>query len=89
MKLVNTLHINLEYCSCSPCSGLVVSGYSRQKTVELFNTHLTQAMNPYEKFKKMYIVDRTTEEFKGLNWESHIFFTLICLLNKNLILKWS
>ena len=38
---------------------------SEPKTVEFFNTHLTEAIDPYKKFKNMYFVDRTTEEFKG------------------------
>ena len=54
----------------SPCSGLVVSGYSQQKTVEFFDTMLDKAIKPYKKFKNMYIVDITTEEFKGLRGNS-------------------
>ena len=68
----------------SPCSGLVVSGYSQQKTVEFFDTMLDKAIKPYKKFKNMYIVDRTTEEFKGLKGNS-FFYNSFCLF-KNLIL---
>ena len=57
----------------SPCSGLVVSGYSRQKNVEFFDTTLTKAIGPYKKFKKMYFVDRNNEEFKGLRGNSILF----------------
>ena len=69
----------------SPCSGLVVSGFSRQKTVDNFDATLAQAIEPYKTFKNMYIVDRTTEEFKGLRGNS-IFHNSFCLI-KNLILN--
>ena len=49
---------------------MVVSGFSRQKTVEYFDTTLAQAIDPYMKFKNIYILDRTTEEFKGLGGNS-------------------
>ena len=54
----------------SPCSGLVVSGYSQQKTVEIFDKSFSLAINPYKQFKNMYIVDSTKEEFKGIKGNS-------------------
>ena len=77
----------------SPCTGLVVSGFSRQKTVDNidnffvdnFDTTSAQSIKLYKKFKNMYIVDRTTEEFKGLR-DNSIFHNSFCLI-KNLILN--
>ena len=48
----------------SPCSGLVVSGYSKTLPDSSWKTYLAKTINPYKKFKKMYTVD-TTGEFKG------------------------
>ena len=53
----------------SPCSGLIVSGYSKSQQgehIEKLKTYLNQVIDPYKKFKKMYIVDNTTEDFRGL-----------------------
>ena len=53
----------------SPCSGLIVSGYSKLpqgEHIEKLKTYLNQVINPYKKFKKMYVVDNTTDDFKGL-----------------------
>ena len=52
----------------SPCSGLIVSGFSKRRTgerIRKLKTYLNQVIGPYKKFKKMYIVDDDTEEFKG------------------------
>ena len=52
----------------STCSGLVVSGFSKQPNgehIETLKTYLNDVINPYKKFKKMYVVDNTTEELKG------------------------
>ena len=49
----------------SPCSGLVVSGYSKSLPNKSWKTYLTKAIDPYKNFKKMYIVDKTGE-FKGI-----------------------
>ena len=48
----------------SPCSGIVISGYSKTLTDKSLLAHLTKAIIPYKKFKKMYKVD-TTGEFRG------------------------
>ena len=48
----------------SPCSGLVVSGYSKTQIDKSLNTYLAEVIEPYKNFKKMYIVD-TTQQFKG------------------------
>ena len=59
-------------CSCklcfifflfSPCSGLVLSGYSKTSTDKSLIQHLTRAMIPYKKFRKMYKVD--SRKFQG------------------------
>ena len=47
--------------SLSPCSGLVVSGYSKTQNVKTLTTNLAQATDPYKKFKMMYTVDNTSE----------------------------
>ena len=49
----------------SPCSGLVVSGYSKTQTYESFNTSIAPALEPYKKYKKMFIVDNSGD-FKGI-----------------------
>ena len=59
---------NLTFDICSPCSGLIVSGFSKRpkgEHIEKLNTYLNQVINPYKKFKKMYVVDNTTREFTG------------------------
>ena len=48
----------------SPCSGLVVSGYSKSQTVNSLNTLSIEVIDSYKNFKKMYIVD-ASGEFKG------------------------
>ena len=48
----------------SPCSGIVVSGYSKTLSDKSLMKDLTNIIIPYKKFKKMYKVD-TTKEFKG------------------------
>ena len=55
-------HRTNPYNSFSPCSGLVVSGYS--KSHEHDEPYIANALKPYKEFKKMYFVD-TTNEFKG------------------------
>ena len=47
-----------------PCSGLVISGYSKTLTDKSLITKLAKAITPYKKFRKMYKVD-TTGEFRG------------------------
>ena len=49
-----------------PCSGLVVSGYSSR------NKNFLKAISQYKNFKKMYIVDKYTAEYKG----KKIFFVV-------------
>ena len=51
----------------SPCSGLVVSSFSKGTFKDyIWNTYFAKAMEPLKSFKKTYIIDKTTEEFKGL-----------------------
>ena len=59
---------NLTFDIFSPCSGLIVSGFSKRKKgehIEKLKTYLDQVIAPYKKFKKMYVVDNTTKEFTG------------------------
>ena len=59
---------NLQFCHFSPCSGLIVSGFSKQPNgehIEKLKSYLNQVIDPYKKFKKMYVVDKTTEDFTG------------------------
>ena len=61
----------------SPCSGLV-SGYSKVafgEHIQRLQTYLNHTVNPYKKFKKMYFVDNSTDEFKGQRRE-HFFILL-------------
>ena len=53
----------------SPCSGVVISGYSKimyDKTLKdnSLKTQLGGAIIPYKKFKNMYTIDNTGE-FEG------------------------
>ena len=60
---------NLTFDICSPCSGLIVSGFSKRpkgEHIEKLNKYLNQVINPYKKFKKMYVVDNYTRDFRGL-----------------------
>ena len=46
----------------SPCSGLVVSGFSKRDPPDITaKGFLAQAITSYKKFKKMYVVDNTTD----------------------------
>ena len=49
----------------SPCSGIVISGYSKTLTDKLLMKHLAKDIVAYQKYKKMYKVD-TSGDFKGL-----------------------
>ena len=49
----------------SPCSGLVVTGYSKGMTDKLWKEYFLQSIEPYKKFRKMYTVDKTGV-FKGI-----------------------
>ena len=63
----------------SPCSGIVISGYSKTSTEKSFINNLAKAIKPYKNFKKMYKVD--TRELGGkkeLSWFKKI--NLIYLL---------
>ena len=53
----------------SPCSGLVIAGYSKTSTHKSTKTHLAKAMAPYKTFKKMYMIDKTGV-FKGKKLKS-------------------
>ena len=50
-----------------PCSGIVISGYSKTLSDKSLITHLAKAIIPYEKFRKMYKVDSEGNigEFRG------------------------
>ena len=51
----------------SPCSGLVVSGYSKTETDKSLNLFLAKVNKPYEKFKKMYTINNDYKsEFTGI-----------------------
>ena len=57
-------HNTFDFLLLSPCSGIVISGYSKTLTDKSLIKNLANAIIPYTKFKKMYKVD-TTGEFKG------------------------
>ena len=58
----------------SPCSGLVVSGYSKGPTDESWMNYFSQSIEPYKKFRKMYTVDKTGA-FKGNQYTTEPFKT--------------
>ena len=61
---------NVDVCCSRPCSGLVVSGYSKREEPSSFET-LIPALYQYKNFKKMYTVDESGE-FRG--WSKQEFF---------------
>ena len=67
---------NLTFDIFSPCSGLIVSGFSKRpkgQHIEKLKTYLDQVITPYKKFKRMYAVDNTTVEFTGQKGKARIF----------------
>ena len=56
--------LSINFFLFSPCSGTVISGYSKTLTDKSLITNLAKAIKPYRKFKKMYKVD-ATGDFKG------------------------
>ena len=71
---------NIDVCCSRPCSGLVVSGYSKREKPSSFET-LIPALYQYKNFKKMYTVDESGE-FKG--WSKQEFF-----LSNLILMCWS
>ena len=63
-NLYNSLEITSIFFLPSPCSGLVVSGYSKTPTDILINKNIAEVIEPYKKFKRMFKVD-TSGDFKG------------------------
>ena len=64
-----------------PCSGLVVSGYSKGLfRDESWTTYLAQTIDQYKKFKQMFIVDKNITDFEGLQRK-------IANLNRGIIRK--
>ena len=63
----NTLHF-------SPCSGLVVSSYSKNLPDKSFISQYSQSIDMYKKYKQMYIVDETTDTYSGINKVSKLHF---------------
>ena len=51
----------------SPCSGLVVSSYSKNQPDKSLITQYSQSIDMYKKYKQMYVVDETTDKYSGLN----------------------
>ena len=41
----------------SPCSGTIISGYSKTLIDNSLKTHLGKALIPYKKFKKIHMVE--------------------------------
>ena len=65
----------------SPCSGLVISGYSKTLTDKLLIKHLAKDIVPYKKFKKMYKVDTTDRQQRGLKKKCNWYSKLISYAN--------
>ena len=56
---------------------MVVSGYSTKRLPDdNWNKYLDPVIDPYKKFKKMYIIENTTSEFK-FNSELNLKFVRI------------
>ena len=51
----------------SPCSGLIITSYSRYSPDKSFETYLSKALEQYRIFKRIYNVDDKTKEFDGKN----------------------
>ena len=43
-----------------------MSGYSKRRQEKTSENYLTEVVDQYKKYKKMYVLDNTTAEFKGL-----------------------
>ena len=71
----------------SPCHGLVVSSFSKGPNNDLsWNGYFAQATDEYNEFKKNYVVDKTTNEFKGLKDNSFSLAIMHIMILKNMIL---
>ena len=72
--------MHIYIISFSPCSGIVVSGYSKTLINDWLKSYFSKAIIPYKSFKKMYKIDETGE-FKGKfaktfdDFQNHFFLT--------------
>merc|ERR1711860_404923 len=66
---------NSTFC-LRPCSGLVVSGYSKRQIDKSLGTLMPATVHQYKKFKKMYTVDEIGD-FKDYDSELKLRFVRI------------
>ena len=81
---LNWMHLNSNVLF-SPCSGLVVSGYSHSgydKSLDKLKTYLDKSIGQYKIYKKMYIVDNSTDLYEGKS-KMNTFFTIFIMLNNS------
>ena len=58
--------ISIHITFFSPCSGLIVTSYSKFSPDKSFETYLSKAIEQYKMFKKMFVVDNTTTKYEGI-----------------------
>ena len=52
------------------CSGLIVTSYAKYHPDESYKTSMSKAIQQYEDYKKIYVVDEDEGNFKGISlWE--------------------
>ena len=49
----------------SPCSGLIVTSFTKYAPDDSFETNMLKAIEQYKSFKKMYIVDNSAAKYEG------------------------
>ena len=74
----NSFNFSMQYKNLlSPCSGLVVSGYSKTQTEKSLETKLDKVRDRYKKLKMMYVVD-ASGEFRGTFKSLHLHLIILC-----------
>ena len=53
LKNINCLSITFDYICFSPCSGLVVSGYSKRQSDKSLETYMNLASEQYKNYKNI------------------------------------
>ena len=67
LKVLRKVNKYFLIITLSPCSGLIVTSYSRYLPDKSFETYLSKELEQYKEFKKFSIVDDKTKEFDGKN----------------------
>ena len=58
----------------------VLSKRPKGERIDKLKTYLNQVITPYKKFKKMYVVDNTTQDYRGSR-------SNVLIVNSNAYLK--